>query len=91
MWIAASYKTNRYQKWVEKGKRKLVDDDNSDDEGGGEGGSGNQGKGGKNKGKNFTSEWFQSSTEFLKGVEKGRRKLTKGWLGERQTRNRIHY
>lgn len=54
VWIAASYKTNRYQKWVEKGKRKLVEDDNSDDEGGG-GGGGNQGKGAKNKGKNFTA------------------------------------
>ncbi|KAG0725283.1 ATP-dependent RNA helicase DDX54 [Chionoecetes opilio] len=45
-WIAASYKTNRYQKWIEKGKKKMVDD-RSDDEDGEE----NQGKN-KNR-KNF--------------------------------------
>uniref|UniRef100_A0A0P4WQ32 RNA helicase n=1 Tax=Scylla olivacea TaxID=85551 RepID=A0A0P4WQ32_SCYOL len=48
VWIAASYKTNRYKKWIEKGKRKIVEE-NSDEEEGEE----NQGKVSNKNGKTF--------------------------------------
>lgn len=65
MWIAASYKTNRYQKWVEKGKRKLVDENSDDEEGG------DQRTGSGKKGKNFKSECYRLSLEFQLWIENG--------------------
>lgn len=60
MWIAASYKTNRYQKWIEKGKKKLVDN-NSDDEEGEE----NQGRITNKSGRNFKGKYFVSFESIM--------------------------
>lgn len=48
VWIAASYKTDRYKKWIEKGKRKIIEENSDEEEG-----EGNQGNVSNKNGKTF--------------------------------------
>ena len=53
VWIAASYKTNRYKKWIEKGKGKIVEENSDEEEG-----EGNQGKVSNKSGHTFKGEYI---------------------------------